>query len=76
MSRNNLILVVSVKGRYYVIPDVCADTEWNVRYAYGVLKGRRYMRDRGKALILAHDMQRRQQTEYGVRELRIYEHLP
>ena len=72
MSRNNLILVIYDKYRkiYYVVQDVNADTEWSVEGAtYLVQKGTKFTRDRGRALILAHDIDRKLQTEYGVREI-------
>ena len=72
MSRNNLILVIYDKYRkkYYVVKDVNADTEWSIEGAtYLVQKGMRCTRNRGSALILAHDIDRKLQTEYGVREI-------
>ena len=71
MSRNNLILVIAHRGRYYVVPNVNADEEWSHDFArlYVSHHGRRYTRDRGRALVRAHNLQLRMQTEYGVREL-------
>ena len=75
MSRNNLILVVRDKrfGRKwcYVITDVCADTQWNLTFARKYIKEKVHPRtkDRGTALILAHNLQQRIQTEYGVNEM-------
>lgn len=70
MSRNNLILVVCVDQRYYVVPNVCADTEWDGRFARSIANDetRKYTRSRGKALIRAHNLQNKLKTEYGVRE--------
>ena len=74
MSRNNMILVV-IDKRYkktwcYVFVDVSAD-EKLYRYAKDAIHARltRRTQDRGKALILAHDMQHKSQTEYGVHEI-------
>ena len=74
MSRNNLILVIYDKYRkmYYVTRDVNADTEWSTESAvYLFQQGRSFTRNRGKALILAHNSDRKLQTEYGVREISI-----
>ena len=70
MSRNNLIAVVRHNGRYYVLPDLNADTEWDPNTC--ILKFDRHThkkKHRGAALIIAHDIQRELDTEYGVREL-------
>lgn len=74
MSRNNLILVIYDKYRkmYYVARDVNADTEWSTESAvYLFQQGTSFTRNRGKALILAHNADRKLQTEYGVREISI-----
>lgn len=75
MSRNNLILVICVvvnkKRRFFVVPDTNADTEWSAEFAHNHV-GRptsRYTFSRAKALLYAHDLQRKSNTEYGVREM-------
>ena len=69
MSRNNVLVVAKLKGRFAVIGPLNADTEWNEAFVRAALRGARYTRDRGKALIRAHDRQRRLDTEYGVCEM-------
>ena len=71
MSPNNLILVAHTARRSYVLPGLDADTQWNKEYASAeVLKpDRKYCYKRSRALLLAHDIQNRLQTEYGVREM-------
>lgn len=70
MSRNNLIIVVCWRGRYYVIPDADADGDWtpSALKAWILEKNMRASRSRGRALVHAHNLQRTLQTEYGVRE--------
>ena len=71
MSRNNLVLVAfSVYHKaYYVIPNANADTDWSSTGAAKFIRRKRYLRDRGRALVLAHDIDKRLKTEYGVREV-------
>lgn len=72
MSRNDLILVVRHGRRYYIAPRVNADTQWNHEYARQVVeRSDRWVRSRSRALIIAHDMQNDDPSEYGVRELRL-----
>jgi|TARA_E500000178_G_scaffold355112_1_gene426531 hypothetical protein len=73
MSRNNLILVIKKEHRWYVVPDVNADTQWNEEFAsqHINLPTSRFTKSRAKALLRAHDIQRRMETEYGVREMYI-----
>ena len=71
MSRNNLILVAHTARRSYVLPNVNADTEWNKEFAMSEVQkaDRKYCHKRSRALLLAHDIQNRLDTEYGVREI-------
>jgi hypothetical protein len=71
MSRNDVILVIRHRSKWYVVPNVNADIEWSVAYArsYVAQKDVKWTRNRGRALQLAHDMQLKNETEYGVREL-------
>jgi hypothetical protein len=71
MSRNNLILVIVYRGRYYVVSDVNADVQWNEKFAEQHINkiSSRFTYNRGKALIRAHNLQGRLQTEYGVWEI-------
>ena len=71
MSRNNLIVVIRSKGRWYVVPNCNADTEWSEEFARCHVndESSRFTKSRATALIRAHNLQRVQKTEYGVREL-------
>ena len=71
MSPNNVILVAHTADKGYVFENVNADTEWSEEWARAqVATGERlFKRRRGDALVLAHDMQNRIKTEYGVREI-------
>lgn len=73
MSRDDVILVVrkSLNKRhiYYVFHANATlhweDEEWNSL----ILNNSKFTFSRGKALILAHNKQKKLQTEYGVREV-------
>lgn len=71
MSRNNLIVVIHSKGRWYVVPDCNADTEWSEEFARCHVgdESSKFTNSRATALIRAHNLQRKLDTEYGVREL-------
>lgn len=71
MSRNNLIAVVHYNNRYYVLANLNADTEWNREYCVERIGrgGVQYKSKRAWALLRAHNIQNRMDTEYGVREL-------
>ena len=77
MSRNNLILVVRKRfaqhSEYYVVGDVNADTGWDRRAARACIASgeARRARSRAHALVRAHDLQKKTETEYGVRELSV-----
>ena len=73
MSRNNLVLVICHEAKYYVVPNVNACTQWNFKFARNYVKVGKYMRNRGNALILAHNIQLKIQTEFGVRELYLWD---
>lgn len=72
MSKNNLVLVAYCVYRkvYYVIPNANADLDWSPRGAANIKK-KKFVRDRGRALILAHNIDNKTKTEYGVREVTI-----
>ena len=71
MSRNNVILVVkSTKRGWFVLGPADADTEWNKDWALDQLercKGNGFRKS--KALMIAFDLQRQWDTEYGVKEV-------
>jgi len=78
MSRNNLILVVNddrfLSTWFYVFSNINADTEWNKKYAIKRIRLKITKRTncRATALLLAHDIDKRIGTEYGVREITLY----
>ena len=71
MSRNNVILVINKGKKWYVVPDANADTQWNEEYAsqHVKLPMSKFTTSRSKALLRAHDLQKKTATEYGVHEL-------
>lgn len=72
MSPNNLVLVAHMGGMSYVFPDANADTEWSTGWVRGQIssgQGKLCKRRRAAALVLAHNIQNRMRTEYGVREV-------
>jgi hypothetical protein len=70
MSRNNVIVVVEYFGRYYVLVNINADKPWtSPNWLRRVIRHRPFVKTRARALVLAHDLQRRCDTEYGVREV-------
>ena len=71
MSPNNLIVVLHFNQGYFVLPNLDADEEWNIRACIKIVeKGEaRCWRRRSAALVRAHDLQKKLKTEYGVREL-------
>ena len=71
MSPNNVIVVAHTSDKSFVFADCNADTQWNKDWAKSEIdKGDKpFKRRRGDALLLAHDMDNRLKTEYGVREL-------
>lgn len=77
MSRNNVIVVAKrwrgpTGTRYYVLPNLNADVEWDEAWVRARIDGDsslRYTWSHAKALLRAHDAQLRLDTEYGVREM-------
>ena len=71
MSPNNLVLVTHTADKSFVFANVNADTQWNEAWARAEVESgtKLFKRRRADALVLAHDMQNRLKTEYGVREL-------
>ena len=71
MSRNNLIACVRWRGRYYVFGNVCADvpvgySDYDEYVRSHIHSRSRYTYDWGRALVRAHRLQNKTQTEYGV----------
>ena len=79
MSRDNFIAVAKQvnsnnnKYYYYVIPNLNAETQFNKEYIlqYILSNNSKYTTNRGKALCIAHDIQKKIDTEYGVNEINI-----
>lgn len=76
MSRNNVIVVAGSRNnkkqelRYYVFTNLCMDTQFTEAYVKQlVLNSKKSTKDRGWALIIAHNVQKKMDTEYGVREM-------
>ena len=75
MSRNNVIVVACDKRqkrfKYYVLANICADNDWDLN----AVKFRidrfdlKWTYSRSKALCRGHNIQKKIDTEYGVREL-------
>ena len=73
MSRNNFIAVAKYNKKYYILSNLNMDTEYEVEYIYKRIDSGEivFVKDRGKALCLAHDIQFQIATEYGVIEFDI-----
>tara|TARA_A100001015_G_C15010592_1_gene722882 strand:+ start:417 stop:638 length:222 start_codon:yes stop_codon:yes gene_type:complete len=73
MSRNNVIVVAKLNYKYYVLQNLNMDTQFNKLYIYNLLISNnfKYTKNRGKALCIGHDIQKKIDTEYGVIELEI-----
>ena len=77
MSPNNLILVAHMSRRSYVFADANADDQWSAEWAAAQVRSVPpdvfprpiTRRTRAQALVLAHNLQLRLCTEYGVREV-------
>tara|TARA_B110000014_G_C20106228_1_gene581767 strand:+ start:27 stop:251 length:225 start_codon:yes stop_codon:yes gene_type:complete len=74
MSRDNVIAVAKYKYKYYVLPNLNMENQFNIDYIKQMLdsKNCKFTRDRGKALIIGHNIQKKIDTEYGVNEINIY----
>ena len=76
MSLNDVILVACDRRckrlKYYVIPNICADDDWSTAVRRLIDRGNmKWTFLRSKALCIGHDIQKKIDTEYGVRELDI-----
>ena len=71
MSSGNIIFVIHSRGKHYVVPAADADTQWNVEFAQEYVSNAdvKWTRDRGQALIMAHNIDNKMHTENGVREI-------
>ena len=73
MSRNNVIAVAHYRSKYYVLGNLNMDTEFNVESIRNlILSGTHiFIKERGRALCYAHDIQKIIVSEYGVIEIDI-----
>ena len=75
MSRNNLIVVVrdkrEKKFKFHIFANICADTDWNSESLKIMIDATntKWTYSRGKALCMAHNIQKKIETEYGVWEI-------
>jgi hypothetical protein len=71
MSRNDVIVVLRYKSKYHILKFLNADTQWNARACVLLIQSGDSLvcPTRGDALVRAHNIQRRDPSEYGVREL-------
>ena len=71
MSRDNVIAVAKYKYKYYVLPDLNMEVQFDPDYIKNILLNseKKYTHDRGKALIIAHNIQKKMNCEYGVIEI-------
>ena len=78
MSKNNVIIVVRDQRRgnpwFYVLDNLNADTQWSKQFAKSKIRKGNLKRTkcRATALILAHNLQKKHKTEYGVWELSLF----
>tara|TARA_Y100000816_G_C25832895_1_gene435544 strand:+ start:328 stop:549 length:222 start_codon:yes stop_codon:yes gene_type:complete len=73
MSRDNIIIIAKYDYKYYVIPNLNMNMfEYNDFIKNLIINNNlKYTRNRGKALRIAHDIQKKIDTEYGVQEYSI-----
>ena len=77
MSRNDLVLVICDRRHgqphFVVVEGANADLDWNMDAAARLASDPSFprLRSRARALVLAHDIHNRAQSEYGVREMTI-----
>jgi len=85
MSRDNVIAVARIynhsyknlyRYRYYVIPNLNMEVQFNKDYIKNLIKSIEKTRgsttNRGNALCIGHDMQKKIDTEYGVQEIDLF----
>ena len=71
MSRDNIIAVAKYKYKYYVLPNLYVENQFNNDFIKNLLinNNYKYTYNRGKALIIGHNMQKKIDNEYGVVEI-------
>ena len=77
MSKNDVIIVARLRKRFYVLGPLNADTQWCAGAILQIIESTslKYTRNRSKALVLAHDLQKKKETEHGVWELLVRKKL-
>lgn len=66
----SIILVATYKGKTWVVQDVDGESDWErVALEHMSNKKNRFSFDRSKALLMAHNIQRKQPSEKGVWEI-------
>mgnify|MGYP000093385691 CR=1 FL=1 len=66
----SVILVATLKGRSWVIEDADGDSDWECQAVEHVTNlDNPYMKDRARALLLAHNIQRKKPSARGVWEV-------
>ena len=71
MSRNDVIVVLKYKNKFHILKFLNADTQWNARTCVHLIQSGNSLicPTRSDALVRAHNIQRRDPSEYGVREI-------
>lgn len=69
MSADDVILVIRKTSKYYVVHANATDHWESDNWGCFVTPDAKFTRSRAKALIIAHDMQKNINSEYGVREV-------
>ena len=68
----SIILVATYKGKSWVIEEVDSESDWEfVALEHIADKKNKYSLDRSRALLLAHNVQRKKPSDKGVWEVRI-----
>jgi hypothetical protein len=71
MSRDDVLLVVQKERRYYIFH---ANASYDLDNPENLIQpDSKFTYSRSKALVLAHDKQKKLDTEYGVREFKVLE---
>ena len=73
----SVILVVTFKGKSWVIYDADGDKDWEFQAAEHITKPEsRYTTNRAKALLIAHNVQHKKPSARGVWEVRLSDPKP
>jgi len=69
MSKDDVILVIHKKNKYYVVHANATDHWESDNWGCFITPEAKYTFSRAKALIIGHNMQKTIMSEYGVREV-------